>query len=401
MRNINLYFLLVGLLVFNLFFSCSSSTKQPSRSSAGGLDKASVHIFKGDDYFFEEKYQQANTSYLKALELEPNNPIAKTGKALSSLKLAYVPQNAKMLLDNASKNTFDSLGEALRDAQTDLEKRKVYNGYIFALTTVQLKGWSSRVEKYKNLSDKLEGGDALETEFHLGLAYAAQYKYSDAIDKLNKVVRDGGQYAKRAENETTLLQKIQRAKPTTKLGNEIAFIDEINKADLAALILLELDLNRLSKKQGLKPDHSFQEPQEQTRKTIKEKRTQLAIDVEGHPLQEIINESLELRIRGLEVDSSSKFYPDKFITKAEFAVILEDILIRMQSEEQLATKYIGEESPFPDVSPDKWYYNAARVTTERQILPIGNEITGKFHPLSGVTGADALLALSLLKDSGN
>ena len=46
-------------------------------------------------------------------------------------------------------------------------------------------------------------------------------------------------------------------------------------------------------------------------------------------------------MRGLEAGPDHKFEPDKLITKGEFALMLEDILIKVSGDEKLATKFLG------------------------------------------------------------
>ena len=45
----------------------------------------------------------------------------------------------------------------------------------------------------------------------------------------------------------------------------------------------------------------------------------------------------------------------------------------------LSTKYVGQDSPFPDVGPDVWYYNASRTVIDRGLMPIHNKVTGAFR----------------------
>ena len=106
---------------------------------------------------------------------------------------------------------------------------------------------------------------------------------------------------------------------------------------------------------------------------------------------------IKLQVRGLEPGPNHTFEPDKLITKAEFALMLEDILIKVSGDEKLATKYIGATSLFPDVRNDHYAFNAVMTATSRGFLE-ADKATGEFNPGAPVSGADALLAIRAFKD---
>jgi hypothetical protein len=103
-------------------------------------------------------------------------------------------------------------------------------------------------------------------------------------------------------------------------------------------------------------------------------------------------------VRGLETNPQKLFFPDRPVTRAEYALMLEDILIKVMQDQTLATRFIGEKSPWSDVRADAYYYNAARTLTSRNILSVRNRIRGEFGPEDSISGADALLSLRMLKD---
>jgi hypothetical protein len=82
------------------------------------------------------------------------------------------------------------------------------------------------------------------------------------------------------------------------------------------------------------------------------------------------------------------------------AFILEDILIKLTGDEKLATAYFGQErSPFPDVRPSSSLYNAVMNMTTRSIME--SELSGEFRINDPVDGAEALLAIRMLKQKMN
>jgi hypothetical protein len=122
-----------------------------------------------------------------------------------------------------------------------------------------------------------------------------------------------------------------------------------------------------------------------------------ATDIKDHWLRPSIETILKLQVRGLEAGPNHKFDPDKDITKGEFAVMLEDILIKVSGDEKLATKFLGATSPFPDIRNDQYFFSAAMTVTTRNFLE-ADKATGEFKPGDQVSGADALLSIREFKN---
>jgi hypothetical protein len=203
-----------------------------------------------------------------------------------------------------------------------------------------------------------------------------------------------------ANVEWALIQKIQRAAPGTEIGKKIALIDKIDRADIAALFDQEMNLEKLFTKRGTKTyDTSFKAPTESSTRFSPETTVKMepATDIENNWLKPSIETVLKLQVRGLEAGPNHTFEPDKLITKAEFALMLEDILIKVSGDEKLATKYIGTTSLFPDVRNDHYAFNAIMVVTSRGFIE-ADKATGEFKPNDPVLGADALLSIRAFKD---
>jgi len=105
-------------------------------------------------------------------------------------------------------------------------------------------------------------------------------------------------------------------------------------------------------------------------------------------------------VRGLQPFHGGQFKPDVPLSKAEGAMILEDIIVRASGDDSLATRYIGRESPFVDVRPDHPFFNAVMLVTTRGLLAT-NARQGRFDPLAPLSGAEAALAVSALKTELN
>jgi hypothetical protein len=86
------------------------------------------------------------------------------------------------------------------------------------------------------------------------------------------------------------------------------------------------------------------------------------------------------------------------VTRAAYAMMLEDILIKVSGDSSLATKFIGSASPFPDLRNDLPYFNAIMVVTSRGIMEAKDLTTAEFAPLGSVPGVDALLIIKKIKE---
>jgi len=86
-----------------------------------------------------------------------------------------------------------------------------------------------------------------------------------------------------------------------------------------------------------------------------------------HPLQKYIEGVLETGVRGLENDPKGNFKPDEVLSRGEFAIILEDVLIKVTGEKDLAARYVNSRSLFPDVPSDMPYFNAIISVTSREL----------------------------------
>ncbi len=159
----------------------------------------------------------------------------------------------------------------------------------------------------------------------------------------------------------------------------------------------ELKIDRLYEKRTIKTfDTDFKDPEKA--KAVKAARKFTSTDIADHPLKADVEGVLAIGVRGLENYPDGAFHPAELITKAAYAMMIEDILIKVTGDQSLATKFIGSTSPFPDLRPDLPYFNAVMVVTSRGIMEPKDFTSGEFAPLSSVSGADALLVIRKMKE---
>jgi len=182
-------------------------------------------------------------------------------------------------------------------------------------------------------------------------------------------------------------------------GKKIALVEKITRADIAALFMAELELDRILDKSKVKNyDTQFAAPVD-PREMVVDSTKKMAdiVDCDKHWARNFIQDVQSYRIRGLEPSADHKFYPDQLISRAEYAMFVEDILMAISGDRTLATKYIGDtKSRFADLAVSSPYYNAVSNSVDKNIMDAS--LNGEFRPQDPVSGPDALLIIRAIKD---
>ena len=235
-----------------------------------------------------------------------------------------------------------------------------------------------------------------------------------ALVQLNKLEDAKSDFTKCLEIDKNCQEAVTEIEQLSKMeiavaGEEDDYIKiakkaAINKADLAALFMKELDLDKLMKPRTpeKKFDTTFQTPE--NRNELKEAEAapaevKVADDIEGNWAKGFIERVVALGIPGLEVYSNHTFLPDQPITKAELSMIIQSVLVALFNDTNLETKFIGNESPFPDVRSDNPSFNSIMVTTTRGLLKANAD--GSFGLMDNVSGVDALYIMKTLRSEIN
>jgi len=117
-----------------------------------------------------------------------------------------------------------------------------------------------------------------------------------------------------------------------------------------------------------------------------------ATDIKGHWAESWVQDIIDVHVGGLEPYPDHTFKPDEAISRANYAKVMESIMIMVTGDQNLATKYIGEASRFPDVRSSHYAYNAIALMVDRGIMK-ANKMTGEFKLNDHISGADALLTI--------
>jgi Tfp pilus assembly protein PilF len=382
MRQVKIKKIISLLMLFTavlLMVSCGPKARMPISQ----LDTPEHHTYTGLRLLNQEKYADAQREFELAGQLDLKYSKAYTGIALAKTYTGDF---------NAAR---ENLKLGWKYAKTDDEKLFVYVSRIRYYT-------QSKLERKWLVLAKDEFDDAVKMDpkhapahYFMGLAYKAALDFNQAAQMFAKVIDLKSDYVGEADTQWNMMQKIQRAMPGSLNGKIIAIVDRITRADAAALFMEELKIDVLYKKRTIKSfDNSFKDPDKAAVKPGKP----TAKDIADHPLKADIEGILEIGVRGLENYPDGNFHPGELVTRAAYAMMLEDILIKVTGDNALATKFIGSTSPFPDLRPDLPYFNAVMVVTSRGIMEARDMTSGEFAPLNPVPGVDALLIIRKIKE---
>jgi tetratricopeptide (TPR) repeat protein len=353
------------------------------RIAQSQLDTPQHHYYTGLKLLGEEKYADAQREFELAIQLD-----AKYSKGYTGVGLVKIYTGD---FDAA----WDYLKKGWNKANTDEDRIFVHVSRIRYYT-------QSKIEKKWLKLAKNEFDDVVKLDpkhapayYFMGLAYKAGLDFNQAGQMFTKVLELKSEYVAEADIQWNFLQKVQRAMPGTTTGKQIALVERLTRADAAALFMEELKIDVLYKKRTPKTfDTSFKDPEKAAVKPVKI----TAKDIADHPLRTDIEGILQLGVRGLENYPDGNFHPTELVTRAAYAMMLEDILIKITGDNSLATKFIGTTSPFPDLRADLPYFNAIMVVTSRGIMEAKDLTTAEFAPLSPVAGVDALLIIRKFKE---
>ncbi|MEW6671513.1 MAG: S-layer homology domain-containing protein [Thermodesulfobacteriota bacterium] len=376
-------FVFLSLVLIFLLAACGPKAEAPQAQ----LDTPQHHVKNGHKLLENGKLDAAFYEFNRAKELDPE----------------YAPAYIGLGLVEAYRGDFTNglktMKTARKYARDDEQNRSVNVGYmrIYILGGEKIgKDWLERVEE-EFRDAKRNGPEHPEAYYYMGVAYKLSYEFAKASDQFKKVLQLNTGFVAEADREYALTQKIERAMPGSMYGKKIAILEQITRADAAALFIEELKIDELyAKRTQKKFDPSFKSP-EKTFVSGQYVKVAPATDIDNHVLKADINAVIEIGIKGLQPFPDHTYRPEQMVTRAEFAMMVEDILIKITGAQGLATQFIGSNSPFPDLRSDLPYFNAVMTCTTRGIMTAKDIRTGEFDPLGLISGADALLSIRALK----
>ena len=384
-----LFSLLVAMVIGIQTISCGPKAQQP----LSRLDTPEHHTATGIRLLDQEKYADAGREFDLALRLDPRYAKASAGAGLVK---AY---------QGALTDARELLKQAEKQARSDEEQIFVLGGQIRINTLSHADclrigtvcttddGWLKSSQEAFERALRIDP-KAADAYYFMGEAYLTALDLESAGRMFSRVLDLNRTYLGEADRRWKLVRKIQRAMPGSVTGKKIALIERITRAEAAALFMGEMQLDEVYARRLTMFDTSFKEPE----KARAAARPATALDIADHPLKADMEGIIRIGMRGLDVYPDGTFRPDELVDRASYAMMIEDILIRITGDRGLATQFIGSRSPFPDLRADLPYFNAVMVVTSRGIMAARNMVTGEFAPLQPVTGADALLVIRKIRE---
>jgi len=381
----------------------SCSTVQPKCIDAE--DSPSHHYLAGMNALEEARTTAAQEKFERALYCDESFSIAHAGMAIVSAEKIKAQTDADFR-GVESERVAEELKKAKKSADRPDQYFDYYAAVIRSDTLMKQKKWLDDAEDAYSDGSKLkvdelnltyyQGTEALP--YFMGVAWLEGMEFQKARDSFSTVLNAKleGKWHEKADKGWKRVDKIMRAMGGITIGDVgkiIAAKEKVSRADLAALLIDEMKIEKLLA--GRIPVAS------QTARTA----VFTPADITSHPFKEEVLTLMKWNVRGMEpkYDETTRAYlfmPSDSVTRGEMALILEDVLIKLTGDEKLATAYFGQErSPFPDVRPSSNLFNAVMNMTTRSIME--SELTGEFRISEPVDGAEALLAMRMLKQKMN
>jgi len=342
------------------------------------LDTPNHHASNGFSFLNRGQMSDAEREFQAALRLDHSFSQAHSGLGL----IAGIKGDYPL--------AFHSMALARDYAKTDEDRAMFAVGQMRLYTMKKGKGWLDRVEASFQEATK-SVADSPEAYYYLGVAFEQAYRFKGAEKAFEKVTALNSRLFWQARRELRLVKKIIKAKPGSFVGKSIALKNTITRADVAALVVEELRLDKIYQDLA-RHEKGFRLPQ------VLHKQSEppgLPADVKGHPLRADIEITLQLDLHGLGCFSDGFFRPEQPVTRAEYAVIMGSIISIIKQDPTLNTRFSRKVSPFSDIGNSDPSFNAVMLCTAG--TPIMEPREGIFNPWGNISGADALLALRKLK----
>ncbi len=374
---------LIGAWLTAIFFvqGCAPKVRPPESL----LDTPEHHVQSGMRLLRLGRHDDAMREFELAKRLDPEFSGAYVGSGLVFGKMGNF------------KHGIEDMRKAIDLTKTKEEKVNANVGltrlYLLGKESAD-KNWLMEAKgAYEDAID--DSPESSAAHYYMGEAYKEALNFEKASQLFKKVLEINDSYVIEANDAWKLIQKVQRVAPRTTIGKKIALVDQITRADMAALFIQELKIDEIfARKRDF--DARLESPE---RKFVAGRviKTSTALDIADHVLRTHIEAVIEHGIKGIEPYPDHTFKPDQKIARAEYAIMIEDILVKSTRDEKLVTKFIGSPSPFPDLRNDLPYYNAVMVCTTRGIMETKNLATGEFDPMGSVSGIDALVMIRKLE----
>jgi tetratricopeptide (TPR) repeat protein len=362
-------------------------------------DDPGAHYRQGMKYWDDARYQPAEEEFNFAKSLDPKYAPVYSGLALTTAKKAQDATDS-VDRDNRFKEAL-KLANKAQSLNPRLPLVFVAKAYVITMKHEgNLTGsWLNDVEIEYSKAINLDH-DNSESIYRRGICHKKAYEFKKAGDDFQKVLDINRDFVIKAKAQWELIQIIERAPPSTDAGKKVAIAENISRADVAALFVSELQIDKIFTRRTPTIYDSEQKvlPVSQKTEVVNIEPAPIITDISTHWAKRSINTIVVFNIRGLEPYPDNTFHPDHLVNRGEFALSIEDALIAITGDKSLATKYISNESKFFDVNPAHPSYNAICNAVDKGLFSLDS--TGAFGVEKMVSGPEALEIIWKLKAMG-
>ena len=363
------------------FAACGPKTLPPESP----LDTPDNHYRRGLAKIEQGDLMMAQSEFERARALDTDFPGWHVGYALVAIEqgefwTARQEIEQAIHMDNDFADAYIARGRLLTTEGTQ-------RGYA-------VDDWLKKAQRAYSKAISLRPQDAA-AYYHRGITFLKARELAAAAESFGHVLEmNSGPLVEPSMRQVERIQMVLRAAPGSEWGIQIGLVERITRAELAVLLLEELQLSKLiHQRRPPKTGQSFAPPGD-----VNPKKLLPPEDIAGSWALPWIEEVLTLGVPGLELMPDTSFRPDEPITRANYARVNEGILTLITGDRRLSTKYVGDPSPFPDVRGDSYAYNAIALNVDRGIMA-ADKITGRFRPQETVSGAEALLIIRELQNA--
>lgn len=373
----HLYRLAIVAAVVVFMSGCATSAKMPG--SGIELDSARHHYTLGTALLEAGKFPAAREEFARTLELHPNHVLAMAGMATCHIRTGAFDEATEIL------------GLARRKASPG-DERLAVNLAEMELLAASRPDSALRTARKLHESVRIIGRQTDAADYYLAEVLVIEGRYAEAERLFATCSAAQGPWSEKAAKRWSFLQERARHVGMDAAAKEIIDSPAVTRAQFCALLSETFELHQyisqLQKAQ--QPRAEFEPPNAATAQrshTIPE-------DVDQHPLRNDIILAMAMGLRGMSVADGALFHPDEQLSRGELALVMEDIAL-LGGRNADAASFIGNTSPFADMQPSHFAYNAATYCTHNAIMAPQSD--GRFAPDAPVDGLTALRALDTLR----
>jgi tetratricopeptide (TPR) repeat protein len=352
-----------------LFFSGCSAAVKPQLPQDTPMD----HYQAGIKLIGTKDAAKADAEFLRVIELDKKSPLGYVGMA--ALEMSRTKYKSSIYYANKALRCESKCAEA-----GILKSR--------AIISARKKNWSSRAKlTLRNVLDNDPGNE--EALFYMGETCLYNFQFEEAQGFFSQAAERKGSLASRANDRIKLTIRILALGALSDTGKKISLSEQLTRAELCQILIDEFKLKDLLKIHQL---HKFESAYLDSKP-----KTKIFQDREKIQNRQAIHDIIALHIPDLDIFPDGKFYPSRIITRAELALVFQDIFVMLFDDQTLPAKYSDSESIFPDIRPDYFAFNAVMFNVEEGIMEPDPQ-TGRFNTDSPVSGVDALEMLRALAE---